>query len=217
MSDELAGKTFGRYQPLEPLGTGGMANVYRAYDPVEKREVALKILPAHLANNEVFRQRFFREAKTVAHLQHPNILPIYDFGKEGDMLYFILKLVAGGSLADAIRDRFPLDYRTIVRTVAQISGALDYAHAQGIIHRDLKPENILLDKSNTAYLCDFGIAYSDDTMGAVTRSGGFIGTAIYASPEQCQGAALTPASDVYSFGAVLYEMLTGKPPYEAST
>lgn len=217
MPDELAGKSFGRYHLLEALGTGGMASVYRAYDPVEERDVALKILPAHLANNEIFRQRFFREAKTVAHLRHPNILPIYDFGKEGDMLYFVLKLVTGGSLADAIRDRSPLDYRTIVRIILQMAGALDYAHAQGIIHRDLKPENILLDKPTTAYLCDFGIAYSDATIGTVTRSGAFVGTALYASPEQCQGASLTFASDIYSFGAVLYEMLTGQPPYSGSS
>lgn len=216
MDTNQIGKNIGTYHVIERLGAGGMASVYRAYDAVRDRYVAVKVLPVHLAANDTLRQRFMREAQMAARLQHPHILPIYDFGEDHEAPYIVMKLVDGGTLESFVREG-PLPLMLIARTTAHIAGALDYAHQHGIIHRDLKPQNILFDAKGNAYLADFGVARLYEGAEHLTGTGGFVGTAAYASPEQCRGEELTPVSDIYSLGVVLYEMLTGYLPFDGAT
>jgi serine/threonine protein kinase len=217
MQHNLIGRTIGQYHLIEPLGAGGMASIYRARRTADNREVAIKILPIHLAANETLRQRFMREARMASRLQHPYILPVYDFGEDDSVPYIVMKLIDGGTLADLIRYKGPLPIRVVARVLTQVADALDHAHDQGVIHRDIKPENILFESNGHAYLGDFGIARIHEATGELTGQGGFLGTAAYASPEQCRGEELTSASDIYSLGIVLYEMLTGTQPFEGST
>ncbi len=182
----------------------------------DHRPAAIKILPFHLAANEGLRQRFEREARTASRLQHPNILPVYDFGEDNGAPYIVMQLVEGGTLDTYIKQA-KLPEITIVRVIAQVAGALDYAHSQGVIHRDIKPDNILFDTKGRAYLSDFGVARLSEGTTNLTGTGSFIGTAAYASPEQCRGEPLSPASDIYSLGVVLYEMLTGVQPFQGAT
>ncbi|MEK7328319.1 MAG: protein kinase, partial [Chloroflexota bacterium] len=208
----------GRYDIKAELGRGGMATVYRGYDPQVKREVAVKVLPREFLHDPTFRARFTREAETVAGLEHPAIVPLYDFGEDNGQPYFIMRLMPGGSLADRLKDG-PLSAEECVRIVARLARALDDAHSRGIIHRDLKPGNILFDNHGDPYISDFGIAKLSQGGGGtlgVTGSG-IIGTPAYMSPEQTLGKPVGPQSDVYALGIILYEMLTGHQPYEADT
>jgi len=216
MNNTLIGTTFGSYFVIEHLGAGGMASVYRARRLPDNFQVALKILPLHLAANDTLRQRFLREASTAAHLEHPHVLPLVDFGEEAGMPYLVMQYADGGTLEDAIRAG-PLPVADVARILAEVAEALDHAHARGIIHRDIKPGNILFDEQGRALLADFGIAHLMDADADLTSAGGFLGTAAYASPEQCRGEELTPASDIYSLGVVLFEMLTGALPFDGST
>jgi len=216
MEHDLIGKQIGPYQLLDRLGAGGMASVYRAHDPAHDRDVAIKILPIHLAANETVLHRFMREAKTVTRLQHAHILPVYDFGDDGGTPYIVMKYIDGGTL-DLIIKRGPLPLVTAARILAQVARGLDYAHSHNIIHRDIKPENILFDKNGQVYLGDFGVARLREASEHLTGTGGFVGTASYASPEQCRGEELNFASDIYSLGVVLYEMLTGQLPFTGPT
>lgn len=211
------GTTIGRYTLIERLGAGGMATVWRARESDgEHRPVAVKVLPVHLAASDTLRQRFLGEAKMAARLRHAHILPVYDFGEDGGMPYIVMKLAEGGTLDDRIHDEL-LPLPTVARVLSQVAAGLDYAHSQGVIHRDIKPKNILFDSRGIAYLADFGIARLHEGSEHISGAGGFIGTAPYASPEQCRGEELTPASDIYSLGVVLYEMLTGVLPYQGPT
>ena len=207
----------GRYEIKAELGRGGMATVYRGYDPQVKRDVAVKVLPREFLHDPTFRTRFTREAETVAGLEHPAIVPLYDFGEEGGQPYFIMRLMPGGSLADRLKDG-PLPVEECVRIVARLARALDDAHSRGIIHRDLKPGNILFDSHNEPYVSDFGIAKLSQGGGTQGVTGsGIVGTPAYMSPEQTLGKPVGPQSDVYALGIILYEMLTGHQPYEADT
>jgi serine/threonine protein kinase len=212
------GTTVGRYTLIERLGAGGMATVWRARetDGEQHHPVAVKILPVHLAASDTLRQRFLGEAKMVARLRHPHILPVYDFGEDDGMPFIVMKLAEGGTLDDFIHEEL-LPLRAVARVLVQVAAGLDHAHQQGVIHRDIKPENILFDSRGIAYLADFGIARLHEGSEHITGSGGFIGTAAYASPEQCRGEEITPASDIYSLGIVLYEMLTGVLPFQGPT
>ena len=206
----------GPYRLYDHLGAGGMGSVYRAYDEQNQRPIALKVLPAHLAANRALRQCFLHEAQLAARLHHKHILPVYDFGEYRGTPYMAMKLMEGGTLDTAIKaGRVPLTLSALV--LEQIAAALDYAHAQGIVHRDLKPENILFDRDGRVYLADFGIAHQKQGIDPLAGSGTFMGTAAYASPEQCRGEDPTPASDIYSLGIVLYEMLTGTLPFYGAT
>lgn len=217
MERHLIGKIIGPYTLIEKLGAGGMASVYRAQNADgEPAEVAVKILPVHLAANDTFYQRFEREARMAGHLQHPHILPVYRVGEHEGVPYIAMKIVNGGTLADLLHQG-PLDLRVCARIMAQIASALDYAHSQSVIHRDIKPENILFDDTQKAYLGDFGVARFNEGSEHITGTGGFVGTAAYASPEQCRGEELTATSDIYSLGVVLFEMLTGALPYRGAT
>jgi serine/threonine protein kinase len=211
------GTTVGRYTLIERLGAGGMATVWRARETDQDHHpVAVKILPVHLAASDTLRQRFLGEAKMAARLRHPHILPVYDFGEDDGMPFIVMKLAEGGTLDDFMHEEL-LPLRAVARVLAQVAAGLDHAHQQGVIHRDIKPENILFDGRGTAYLADFGIARLHEGSEHITGTGGFIGTAAYASPEQCRGEEITPVSDIYSLGVVLYEMLTGVLPYQGPT
>lgn len=216
MTHTLVGKSIADYELVEQLGAGGMALVYRARGGPDLPDVAIKVLPFHLAANDALRQRFLREARMVTLLKHPHILPVYDFGEEAGVPYMVMKLVDGGTLDAFVREG-PLALALIVRVIADVASALDYAHRQNVIHRDLKPENILFDAEGNIYLSDFGVARLREATVAITGTGGFIGTAAYASPEQCRGDRLTPASDIYSLGVMLFEMLTGRQPFSGNT
>lgn len=217
MDHDLIGKKIGAYILIERLGAGASSNVFRARRlEGDRSPVAVKILPLHLAANERLRRRFEREAQTASRLKHPNILPVIDFGEDEGAPFIAMMLVEGGTLAAYI-DQGQLPEITIARVIAQVAGALDYAHSQGVIHRDIKPENILFDAKGRAYLSDFGIARLNEGTANITGTGSFIGTAAYASPEQCRGEELSAASDIYSLGIVLYEMLTGAPPFAGGT
>jgi serine/threonine-protein kinase len=206
----------GRYQIKSELGRGGMATVYQAYDPRFERDVAIKILPRALLHDPQFRTRFDREAKTIAMLEHPAIVPVYDVGEEDGQPYIVMRLMSGGSLADRL-DTGALSQEEATRIISRIAPALDAAHAQGIIHRDMKPGNILFDQYGNAYLSDFGIARLAQATANLTGSS-IIGTPAYMSPEQVQGdKELDGHSDIYALGVIVFQMLTGAMPYQADT
>ncbi len=206
-----------RYRIESPLGNGGMAEVYLAHDDVLDRDVALKVMNGRYAQDDEFVERFRREAQSAAALSHPNIVSIYDRGESESGTYYIaMEYLPGGTLKDRILKRSPLPARTAAAVAAQIAGALQVAHRNGVIHRDIKPHNILITDSGDIKVTDFGIARAASSS-TMTRTGSILGTAHYISPEQAMGEPVGPASDLYSLGIVLYEMLTGELPYNADT
>ena len=202
---------FGRYEIKAEIGRGGMATVYHAYDPRFEREVALKVLPREMLHDPQFRTRFEREAKTIAMLEHPAIVPVYDFGEEDGQPYFVMRYMTGGSLSDRMKHG-PMTIQEVAHLFERLAPALDEAHAKGIIHRDLKPGNILFDQYGEPYISDFGIAKIAATQTNVTGSA-IVGTPAYMSPEQAQGEGIDGRSDIYGLGVILFEMLTGQQPY----
>lgn len=218
MSATLVGQKLGKYEITELLGQGGMATVYKGYQRDVDRFVAVKVLPPHPGRSSAFVERFRLEARTIARLQHPHILPMYDYGNDDDILYLVMAYVDGGSLSDLIR-RGAMPLAEVQNYFEQVAGALDYAHRQNVIHRDIKPDNILLDREGHALLADFGIAkmVQDASTTSITGTGGLVGTPAYMSPEQAQGLPVDNRTDVYSLGVVVYEMLTGRQPFEAET
>lgn len=206
----------GRYQIQEPLGKGGMATVYRAYDAQFKREVAIKVLPREFLHDDVFHARFEREAQAVAALEHPAIVPVYDVGEDVGQPYLVMRYMAGGTLAERIKQG-ALDLGQAAAILSRIAPALDEAHDRGFIHRDIKPSNILFDRRDHAYLSDFGIVKIAETAGDLTGSGSFVGTPAYLAPEIIEASGLTPLLDIYALGVTLFEMLAGVLPYDAPT
>jgi serine/threonine-protein kinase len=218
-SESLVGKRLGKYQIVALLGAGGMATVYQGLQPDVDRAVAVKVLPPHPGQSADFVERFRLEARTIARLQHPHILPLYDYGDDNGVLYLVMPYVDGGSLATRIAEG-PLTVEAVVTFARQIGGALDYAHRQGVIHRDIKPENVLLDREGHALLADFGIVKlveGTSPAGTLTATGGLIGTPAYMSPEQAQGEPIDHRSDLYSLAMMVFEMLTGQQPYQADS
>jgi serine/threonine protein kinase/Tol biopolymer transport system component len=211
----LTGRTLGQCRLLEHLGSGGMATVYKAYQPSLDRYVAVKVLPPYLAQTRGFAARFRREARAIARLNHPNILPVYDSGQEGELSYIVMRYVEGGTLQEMLGKPLLLD--RVVELIAQVGGALDYAHREGIIHRDVKPSNVLMDKGEWALLSDFGLAKIVEAGVKLTETGAGIGTPAYIAPELGKGEPADERSDIYSLGIMLYEMLTGRVPFEAQS
>jgi YVTN family beta-propeller protein len=212
---DLAGQRLGPYEIVEAIGRGGMAVVYKALQPTLRRFVAIKVLPPYFVHEEGFRQRFQQEAETVAQLQHPNILPIFDYGQEGEVLYIVMPLVTGGTLRQWLAREAPLAHA--IHILDRILNALEYAHSQQVIHRDIKPGNILLSPEDWPLLADFGLAKLVEPSLRATRSGSIIGTPEYMAPEQSQGGPVDQRTDLYALGIILYEMLTGRRPFEGQT
>ncbi len=206
-----------RYRLVKPLGSGGMADVFLAHDNILDRDVALKVMSTRYASDEEFVERFKREAQSAAALSHPNIVSIFDRGEAEDGTYYIaMEYLPGGTLKDRIMSKGALPARTAAAVALQIAEALQVAHERGVVHRDIKPHNILITESGDVKVTDFGIARAASSS-TMTRTGSILGTAHYISPEQAMGEPVGPASDLYSLGVVLYEMLTGELPYDAET
>ena len=217
----LAGQTLsGRYRIEELLGHGGMSSVYKATDPNLRRTVAIKIIHPHLSDNPDFLSRFEEEAAMVAQLRHENIIQVFDFNHEGDVYYMVLEYLPGETLGDRLKrlneKNQKMDPLEVVKDIAEVCDAVQYAHTKGLIHRDIKPANIMLDVYGKAVLMDFGIARM---VGGTqhTATGAIIGTAKYMSPEQIEGGKIDGRSDIYSLGVTLFEAVSGKPPFEADS
>src|SRR6516162_2581357 len=221
------GTKLGPYEIVAPLGAGGMGEVYRARDTRLERTVAIKILPAQFSNDPVRKQRFEREAKTISNLNHPHICVLHDIGSQDGMDYLVMECVEGETLAKRL-EKGPLALEQVLKLGAQIADALDKAHRAGIVHRDLKPGNVMLTPTG-AKLLDFGLAkpaapvLTGATLTAatqpspVTAEGAVVGTFQYMSPEQIEGKELDGRSDIFSLGAVLYEMLTGQRAFQGKS
>ena len=204
-----------RYELGEPVGDGGMSSVLAATDRLLERQVAVKLMRPHLADDPVNRQRFLREARTAAQFNHPNAVAVYDSGEQGGRLWIVMELVPGESLAQRLAREGALQETEALRITDAVLAALAAAHDKGIVHRDVKPDNVLLPHDGDPKLADFGIAKAlQEATGGLTQTGTFLGTAKYLPPEQVQGEPTTPASDVYGMGVVLFEMLAGVPPFD---
>ena len=202
------------YEIGEEIGRGGMAIVYRALEKGLAREVAIKVLPPHFTFDDSFVQRFQREARIAAGLEHPHIVPIYRVGQSGDVIYLVMKLLRGQALSDRLREHGVLPPAEVARVMSEVASALDYAAKHGVVHRDVKPDNIMLDTDDRCIVTDFGIARSA-AESPLTSTGMSVGTPRYMSPEQARAKPLDGRSDIYSLGVVGYECLTGRPPFDA--
>ena len=201
-----------RYELEEVVGQGGMSTVYKAHDSLLERYVALKVLHQQYNEDEDFVERFKREARSVAQLQHPNIVTVIDRGEEDGRQYIVFEFIDGENLKE-LASHGPLDPHDAIRLTLQVARALAFAHERGVVHRDVKPQNVLLNDDGQAKVTDFGIARSLDVHG-VTQTGTVLGTSDYIAPEQARGQKVDPKTDIYSLGAVLYELLAGDVPYK---
>ena len=204
----------GRYELIEKIGDGGMAVVYKGKDRLLNRYVAIKILRPEFTKDEQFIENFRRESQAAAGLSHPNIVGVYDVGKEGNIYYIVMELIDGKVLSQIIKEKGKLDYKEAIHIIRQVASALSLAHKNQIVHRDIKPHNILITSTGVAKLADFGIAKAVSAATIVGGSNKVMGSVHYFSPEQARGAYVDERSDIYSLGIVLYEMLTGKVPFD---
>src|SRR2546428_1289257 len=211
----LVGRSLGQFRIVERIGAGGMATVFKAYQPNLDRYVAIKVLPAYHARDPVFVKRFVQEARAVAKLVHPNILQIHDFGEQENITYIVMEYVDGGTLKDRLNVKRALPVPEAVDYMIQAAEGLNCAHNHGIVHRDVKPANMLLRKDGYLLLSDFGIAKILEGTANLTRVGTGIGTPQYMSPEQGTGQPVDRRSDIYSLGIVLFHCLTGRVPFTA--
>jgi len=206
----MAPKTIGRYEIKDVIGRGGMATVYLAHDPNSKRDVAVKVLPREsLGDESNALERFKNELQTIASLEHPAIVPVYDVGEDNGQPFFVMRYMAGGSLSMLIQDG-KLSLRDTARIIERITVALDHAHKKGIIHRDIKPDNILFDQTDNPYISDFGVAKLTEVPGSVNPESRVVGTPGYMSPEQAYDQNVDARTDVYALGVVIYQMLSGR-------
>ena len=224
----MIGESLGQYEILDLLGKGGMGEVYRAHDSKLDRDVAIKLLPSHLTDDKERLARFEREAKVLASLNHPNIATVYGFEADGDTRFLVMELVEGQTLADRLAAG-PVELTETLQICRQIAEALEAAHERGIIHRDLKPANVKVTGEGRVKVLDFGLAKtaeaesSEDSADSptitadFTRPGVLLGTAAYMSPEQARGRSVDKRTDIWAFGCVLYEMMTGKRAFEGET
>ena len=215
-SDAIAEKRFGGYTMLEHLGKGGMGDVYKAVQPGLERVVALKILPSLLARNSEFSERFLTEAFAISRLQHQNIVTIYDYGEVDGQKFIAMQYIQGTTLSKLIQQEKKLDYARIISIAKQICRGLKYAHQNEIVHRDIKSGNIMVEPGDKVFISDFGIAKVVDAP-SITTTGMAMGTPEYMAPEQCEGGMVDGQSDIYGLGVILFEMVTGRPPFLADT
>lgn len=204
----------GRYELFERIGEGGMSVVYKAKDKLLNRFVAIKILKPEFINDHKFIDSFRKESQAAASLSHPNIVNIYDVGREGNIHYIVMELIEGKTLSDYIKEQGPMSYPKVIALSKQIAAALSFAHKNHIIHRDVKPHNVMITPNGTAKITDFGIAKAVNAATIVDNTDGIIGSVHYFSPEQARGGYVDEKSDIYSLGIVMYEMLTGKVPFD---
>jgi tRNA A-37 threonylcarbamoyl transferase component Bud32 len=218
---DLSGTTLGKYRLVKRIGQGGMAQVYKAYQPDLDRYVAVKVLHPHLVGDDGFAARFRREARAVAALEHPHVVRVYDFDAERGVAFLVMERLDGRSLKAILRDLDCRDEKMALEDVGRIVGAiaeaLDYAHGRGLVHRDVKPSNVILTDGGRPVLTDFGIARIVEGSTAITESGGTLGTPAYMSPEQCKGETGDARSDIYALGVLLYQLCTGHVPFDADT
>ncbi|MGZ9221471.1 MAG: serine/threonine-protein kinase [Anaerolineales bacterium] len=218
MDNLQSGQTLGPYRIINQIGKGGMATVYKAYQPSVDRYVAIKVLPSQLAESKEFATRFHQEARIIAKLEHPHILPVFDYGESDGVAYLVMRYLEAGTLKERMEAGRPLPLDEIDRIFNQLADALSYAHSHGIVHRDLKPANALIDSYGNIFLTDFGIAkLLESASPRLTQTDAIMGTPAYISPEQAQGQPVDQRSDIYSLGIILYEMVTGRVPFMADT
>ena len=218
MDNLQSGQMLGPYRIITQIGKGGMANVYKAYQASVDRYVAIKVLPSQLAESQEFATRFHQEARIIAKLEHPHILPVFDYGETDGVAYFVMRYLEAGTLRDKMEAGRPLSMKDIDRIFTQLAEALSYAHSFGIIHRDLKPANALIDSHGNIFLTDFGIAkLLESASPRLTQTDAIMGTPAYISPEQAQSQSVDQRADIYSLGIILYEMVTGRVPFLADT
>ena len=217
----LAGTQIADYRVAEQIGQGGMAVVYRAWDERLQRQVALKILSPALAADESFRQRFIRESRAAAAVDHPNIIPVFETGEEGGLLFLAMRYVPDGDARTLLRRTGPLPAERAVAIITSVAAALDAAHAAGLVHRDVKPSNMLMDmrpgQPDHVYLSDFGLTKAMQSTGSITGTGGFLGTVDYVAPEQIEGRDVDARTDEYALACAAYELLSGTPPFPRDT
>ncbi len=212
------GQMLGSYRIINQIGQGGMATVYKAYQASMDRNVAVKVLPGQLAESAEFMQRFQQEARIIARLEHPHILPVFDYGETDGITYFVMRYLEAGTLKEKMETGRPLPLNEIDKLFSQLADALSYAHSMGVVHRDLKPANALIDSRGNIFLTDFGIAkILEDASPRLTQTDAIMGTPAYISPEQAQAMKVDQRSDIYSLGIILYEMVTGRVPFIADT
>jgi serine/threonine protein kinase len=207
------GSTFGGYEVEAVVGAGGIGILYRARQLRLDRPVALKLVEPEVARDPVIRERLRREARAVASLDHPNVVPLYAAGEEDGTVYIVTRWVEGTELGTLIHSEGPLEPARAARTAAQIASALEMAHEKGLVHRDIKPSNVILTSEGHAYLTDFGLAKRADTAAGLTAAAQMLGTVDYVAPEQIEGSEPDARGDVYSLGCVLFEMLVGEAPF----
>src|SRR6185503_17712464 len=216
MPSEWVGRELAEYFVFERIGAGSMAEVYKALQPSMDRMVGIKILSAGLAHDPQFVARFRREVQIVASLEHPHILPVIDYGESDNTLYLVMRYVNGGTLHELI-EQGPMQPSTVLRYLTEIGEAIDYAHERRVVHRDIKPRNVLLDQQGNSFIADFGLAKLIES-GGITNSGlEMIGTPHYMSPEQARGHPVDGRSDLYSLGVLLFQMLTGRVPFDGDS
>lgn len=212
------GQMLGPYRIINQIGKGGMATVYKAHQASVDRYVAVKVLPSQLAESQEFAARFQQEARIIARLEHPHILPVFDYGESEGVAYFVMRYLDAGTLKEKMIEGRPLPLHDIDRIFTQLADALSYAHGRGVVHRDLKPANALIDSQGNVFLTDFGIAkLLESASPRLTQTDAIMGTPAYISPEQAQSHPVDQRSDIYSLGIILYEMVTGSVPFVAET
>ena len=206
-----------RYELNHLIARGGMAEVYRAHDRLLDRPVALKVLFSELSVDRSFVERFRREAQAAAKLSHPNIVPVFDWGEDTGTYFIVMEFIDGRPLSSILKSAGPLSAERTADVGAHVAAALGYAHKHGVIHRDVKPGNVLITDEGQVKVTDFGIARALNTEESLTQTGAVMGTATYFSPEQAEGIGVDARSDIYSLGVVLFEMVTGRPPFLGDT